>query len=37
MQYVERLRNEIISNIRHLEHAPGTQFEEVRAVVCVHL
>jgi hypothetical protein len=29
-QYVERLRNEIISNLKHLEHAPGTQFEEVR-------
>ncbi|GBF99104.1 histone deacetylase [Raphidocelis subcapitata] len=28
-QYVERLRNEIIANIKHLEHAPGTQFEEV--------
>jgi hypothetical protein len=26
--YVERLRAEIIQNVRNLKHAPGTQFEE---------
>ncbi len=29
LQYVEKMKIEILENLRHLAHAPGVQFEEV--------
>jgi hypothetical protein len=33
-QYIERMKIDILENLRHLSHAPGLQFKEVGGVRC---